>query len=182
MVRGHGNYYKDSSSTSGIQSHIQAVAPHFNKKQWSVIVLAILFLLGSLVATAARTSGSLNQQEAAEISDLGQTEESSNSLISEVTDSASNAAGASVRINLNASTNVNGTADNPGVEVRVNGQEIAVPEDGDVSEQVPVSENPDDGIVNVNIHTNTSGDEEEDSRTRIRIDSDTESEVKVRAR
>lgn len=175
MLQWNSNHTISSTSVSRLTSCLSSMTPRNKAIISSALVLAILFVV-SLVSAASRGSNGYLQQPGGLTGNTSVNVETvTNDLLPEVTQGESKV---ETKVDVSTSTSINGDEVSPQVELKVNGQDIAIPENGQVSETVTGSAN--EGMVEVNVHSSSTQSDDSDS-TRIRIDSETESEVRIRS-
>lgn len=149
---------------------LRSMMPELRLLPLGIVVVAFLVLISQ--ATLSGGGISRSEQDVTSIQ-LIPTVSSSTELPQALHDSAETQA--SVRVEGSFST----SAASPSVELKVNGQEIAIPENGQADETVPVN---DQSGVRVQITSSTSDSSENEDKTRIKIESESESEVKVKTK
>lgn len=179
MLLGISNDNTSSNSVTGLASRLRSLTPQNKVLIGSTILLAILFVISIASATTPNRSNNTDANIDATVTSNNAVDltQGTTNLLDEVT---KNESSVQTNVNVDASANLNGQAVSPNVELNVNGQDIPVPENGEVQEVIGTSSN--NSNVNVNVNSSTSTSDDGDDRTRIRINSESESEVRVRYR
>lgn len=164
-----------STTITRLKFRVSSMTPRTKLIVLPVLLLSILFAVSA--AAYSDTADSPNhKEESTGVTTQISTEAVNNVQLPEATADAGSGSQTSVRVNSSVRSN---GSEAPTVEVEVNGQEIVVPENGQVSETITGPS--DESTVHVDVHNSTSQTDGDD-RTRIRIDSETESEVRIRER
>lgn len=180
MLQGISSDNNASSATTGFTSRLRSMTPR-NKVLISSAVL--IAFLTSVIALAANDT---SQYESTQPTTQLTTESSTGSTINVegianeiIPNPIPSETKVEARVDVQSSNNPNASSASPSVELEVNGQNIPVPDSGEVNEVI--TNNEDDGNVQVNVQSNFSQSGSRD-RTRIEIDSESESEVRIRSR
>lgn len=174
MLQGVSNHYNTSSaSDSRLVSRLSSMTPRNKTIVGSALVLSFFSASNIVMSQSKHNSTMSNQGTSVEaprvvpaISGLQETTEEQGESNVET------------KLEINTSSSIGGQPSSPSLDLKVNGQDINVPTNGEVNETVT---NTDGSTINLHVHNSSTSTTEEDNETEVKIKSKTESEVRIRS-